>query len=191
MRYRKQVQYRIKELWNVKNSVFAGYDSDTIELMNKCFESDWSMVQKPKLDPADLERVKAEMKKSYWTIRDAFKFYASISSSTGSQTFGLTLNSYTDYLKHAGVYKEKTVTFADTDTMFFTITKREKPTNLSPGNAVIRYQFLEIMLKIGLKYSKIKDPAEAVKHFLREVVENSLKNGKAEDFRENRYWTLE
>lgn len=176
LRYRKQVQYRIKDIWDKKLSVFAEYQPDTQELMNKLFETDWSMIIKPKFNnQTDLDNVKAELKKHYWTIRDSFKYYASISSSTGSVTFALTLNSYTDYLKQAGVYKQKTVGFTDTDTMFFTINKREKPSNLNPGNAIIRYQFLEIMLRIGLKYSKLKDPGEAITDYCTNVVAKSLK----------------
>lgn len=160
--------------------------------MDKLFESDWSMIIKPKFkDDDELKHVKAELKKAYWTIRDSFKYYASIASSTGSSTFALTLNSFTDYLKQAGVYKEKTVTFTDSDTLFFTTTKRDKATNLNPGNAIIRFQFLEIMLRIGLKYSKKKDPAEGIKEFIENVVAKSLKNGKAEEFRENRLWNVE
>lgn len=166
LRYKKQVQFRVKELWNVQNSVFADYQSDTQELMNKLFECDWAMTQKPKIDKAeDLEKIKAILKKNYWTIRDAFKYYASISSSTGSCTFALTLNSYTDYLKQAGIYKNKTISFTDTDTLFFTLNKREKPSILNPGNAIIRYQFLEIVLRLSLKFTKLKDLSEGVKTF--------------------------
>jgi hypothetical protein len=192
LKYRKQIQYRVKEEWKVEKSVFADYQSDSNELMDKIFENDWSLMQPPKFDKQeDLEKAKQILKKFYWTIRDAFKYYASISSSTGSWTFALTLNSYTDYLKQAGVYKNKTVNFTDTDTLFFTTNKREKPTFLNPGNAVIRYQFLEIMLRIGLKYGKAKDSIEGLKDFWVNVIEKSLKFGKSEDFRNTRYWTLE
>jgi hypothetical protein len=166
LRYRKQIQYTTKKVWNVQDSVFNDYQSDSQELMNQLFESDWNMIQKPKFkDEEEVKKVKSVLKASYWTIRDAFKYYASIASSTGSVTFALSLNSYTDYLKQSGVYKNKTVTFTDTDTLFFTTNKREKATNLNPGNAIIRYQFLEIMLRIGLKYSKKKDPADGIKDF--------------------------
>ena len=156
-------------MWDVKTSVFAEYQPDTQELMDKLFECDWGMIQKPNFkNDHELASVKAELKKAYWTIRDSFKFYASISSTTGSATFSMTLNSYTDYLKQCGVYKEKTITFAGTDTLFFATTKRDKPTALNPGNAIIRYQFLEILMKIGLKYSKnkrMKNSGDLMKEF--------------------------
>lgn len=165
LRYRKQIQYRIKEQWKVIKSVFADYIQDNQSLMDKLFEADWSMIQKPKFEGDAEELIKGELKKAYWTIRDAFKYYSSISSSTGSMTFALTLNSFTEYLKVAGVYKGKTITFTDTDTLFFTTNKRDKPTNLNPGNALIRHQFLEILMRIGMKYLKKGPPEESVKHF--------------------------
>lgn len=188
LRYRKKVQYRIKEEWNVNKSVFADYIPDSQTLMNKLFEVDWAMTLKPKFGEGEEAKVKAELKKGYWVIRDAFKYYSSISSSTGTMTFALTLNSYTDYLKHAGVYREKTVSFTDTDTLFFTTNKREKPNHLNPGNALVRYQFLEIMMRIALKYSKQSSPELCIRHFINEVIEKSLKNGKSQDFRDNIYW---
>jgi hypothetical protein len=85
LKYRKQIQYRVKEEWKVEKSVFADYQSDSNELMDKIFENDWSLMQPPKFDKQeDLEKAKQILKKFYWTIRDAFKYYASISSSTGS-----------------------------------------------------------------------------------------------------------
>ena len=146
------------------------------------------MIQKPKFaNDEELNKVKFELKKAYWNIRDAFKYYSSISSSTGSWTFALSLNSYTDYLKYSKVYKSKNITITDTDTLFFTTNKREKATTLNPGNALIRYQFLEIMMRLGLKYTK-NDPAESIKSFTTEIIEKSLKLGRAQDFRVNRYW---
>lgn len=187
-RYKSRTQYRVKEEWKVAASVFAGYIPDSQGLINKLFETDWSVIQKPKVNDEELSKVKEELKKSYWIIRDAFKYYASLASSTGSCTFGLSLNSFTEYLKQAGVYKSKTISFTDTDTLFFTTNKKEKATLLNPGNALIRYQFLEILMKLGVKYVKNKSPSESVKAFCNEIVNNSLKYGKAQEFRVEKYW---
>lgn len=80
------------------------------------------------------------------------------------------------------------INITETDTLFFTTNKREKATNLNPGNALIRYQFVEIMLRLALKYVKKNDQAESIKEFGTEVLEKSLKTGKAQDFRFERYW---
>lgn len=182
------MQYRVKEQWKVQKSVFADYIPDSQSLIDKLFEVDWAMIQKPKFEGDEEDKIKAIIKKSYWTIRDAFKYYSSISSSTGTMTFALTLNSYTDYLKQAGVYKGKTITFTDTDTLFFTTNKRDKPSNLNPGNALIRHQFLEIIFRLALKFEKKNHVEESVKNFCENVVEQSLKKGKSQDWRLDRYW---
>ena len=135
-----------------------------------------------------LIELKQSLNKIYWYIRDAFKYYSSISSATGSSTFSLTLNSFTDYLKYAGVYRNKNISITDTDTLFFTTNKREKVSLLNPGNALIRYQFVEIMLRLALKYVKKHDHAESIREFGSEILAKSLKEGKAQDFRLERYW---
>ena len=189
LRYRKQVQYKIREQWNVNRSVFAEYKPDTQDLMNQLFEKDWNMIVKPKFEgDEEEEKVKEELRKGYWTIRDSFKYYSSISSATGTMAFSLTLNSYTDYLKQAGVYNKKTVSITDTDTLFFTTNKRDKPTQLNPGNALARFQFLEIILRIALKYGKHSNPVVQVKSFIDEIIEKSLSKGKSQEFRSKRYW---
>lgn len=189
LKYRSKTQYRVKEQWIVEKSIFADYIPDNQQFIDQLFEADWALIQKPKFeDDEELSRVKEELKKAYWSIRDAFKYYSSISSSTGSCTFALSLNSYTDYLKYAGVYKNKNITITDTDTLFFTTNKREKATVLNPGNALVRYQFLEIIMRLALKHSKKSDPAESIREFSTKIIENSLKTGKAQDFRLKRYW---
>lgn len=80
------------------------------------------------------------------------------------------------------------MTITETDTLFFTTNKREKASTLNPGNALIRYQFVEIMLRLALKYAKKNDPTESIREFGSEVLVKSLKVGKAQDFRYDRYW---
>ena len=189
LKFKSRPQYKVKEQWSVEKSVFADFLPDNELLMDQLFEADWSMMQKPKFNSEEeLNKIKLELRKAYWNIRDVFKYYSSISSATGSWTFAISLNSYTDYLKYAEVYKNKNITITDTDTLFFTTNKKEKATVLNPGNAVIRYQFLEIMLRLGLKYTKKTDWVESVRLFATEIIDKSLKAGKAQDFRENRYW---
>ena len=161
LKYKYQFEFKADVEWVRSNSVFASYQADTQGLIDKLYESDWEMIITPKFKDGDeLKQVKAELKKWYWIIRDAFKYYAALGSSTNSSVFALGLNSYTEYLKSSGIFKQKLVTINDTDTLFYAINKREKGTILNPGNSVIRYQFLEVMLRIGLKYTKQKNPVE-------------------------------
>lgn len=192
IKFKKKVEQREREQWDFHKSVFAEYQPDTQDIIDKIFEADWELISKPYAKSEDdLEKIKREMKKWYWLVRDAFKYYSSMSISSGAGTFALTLNSFTDFLKQAGLYKSGKVAFVETDTLFYSISKRDKPTLLNPGNSIIRYQFLEIIVKIGLKYSKKKDPGEAIKQFCEEIIENSLPQGKGQMFRNTRYWNLE
>ena len=54
-------------------------------------------------------------------------------------------------MKYIGLVDGKEVRFAESDTIFLTVNKRNKPTNLNPGIALVRYQFLEVLIRLALK----------------------------------------
>ena len=62
LKYRSKIRYRVKEQWVVTNSVFADYLSDTQNVIDKLFESDWKKVQKPKVSEEELAKIKTELK---------------------------------------------------------------------------------------------------------------------------------
>ena len=49
-KYVKPEVEKIRDPWLFETSLFAKYIQDTDQLMNECFEFDWALVQKPKLD---------------------------------------------------------------------------------------------------------------------------------------------
>lgn len=91
------------------------------------------------------------LKRHYWNIKEVYKYQSAIGSSSGSTTFSLPLNFYTDYIRNAKVLEGKEISISESDTLFLTINKRTKATALIPGNSLIRFQFLEILMRLGLK----------------------------------------
>lgn len=160
------------------------------------------MIQKPKLEPGktsltvinklildEEESIKQVLKQNYWTIKDIYKYQSSIGTSSLSTTFSIPLNFYTDYIRNAKVLEGKDISISESDTLFLAINKRSKQTPLNPGNSLVRYQFLEIIMRLGLKKNmSIKDSADRVRVFLEKYIISSTKIGKSQDFRWNRYW---
>ena len=138
------------------------------------------------------KEIKLVFKKHYWIIKEIFKYQSAIGTSVGSTPFAIPLNVYTDFIRNAGVIDGKEMSISESDTLHITINKRTKVTPLIPGNALVRYQFLEILLRIGLKReSQIKSLGKRVDSFLNKFILNNERNVKivkAQDFRWENYW---
>ena len=60
-------------------------------------------------------------------------------------------NAYTDIVaKQLNLVDNKVVKYAESDTLFLTVNGNKK-TSLNPANALVRFQFLEILIRLGLK----------------------------------------
>ena len=69
--------------------------------------------------------------------RQTYKYLSGLG--TNSNIFSVQLNCYTDFVKGIGLVDGKEVRFAESDTIFLTVNKRNKSTNLNPGIALVRY----------------------------------------------------
>jgi len=77
---------------------------------------------------------------------------------TPSNVFSISLNCYTDFVKQIGLVDGNIIKFAASDTVFLSINKNSKATALNPGVALVRYQFLEIMMRLALKRYEESNP---------------------------------
>lgn len=70
---------------------------------------------------------------------------------SGSGIFSVPLNAYTDFVKQINLVDGNKIRFAESDTQFITMNKRTKPSPLNPGIALVRFQVLEILVRLGIK----------------------------------------
>ena len=69
----------------------------------------------------------------------------------GGQIPSIPFNAYTDIVaKQLNLVDNKVVKYAESDTLFLTVNGNKK-TPLNPANALVRFQFLEILIRLGLK----------------------------------------
>jgi len=73
--------------------------------------------------------------------------------------------------------------------------KRAKATYLNPGVALVRFQFLEILIRLALKRYEdtglVKSKGEAVTMMLEKNLYPSYEREDPQDFRDNKYWCEE
>lgn len=70
---------------------------------------------------------------------------------SAGQVYSISLNSHTDFVKSIGLIDGKHVNISLSDTEFVSINKRNKPSPLNPAQALVRYQFVEILAKLAWK----------------------------------------
>ncbi|CDW85738.1 UNKNOWN [Stylonychia lemnae] len=186
-------EIRLKTPWSFENSIFRNYKADTDEIVKQCFEFDWGCIRKPKFDDAEEEfRVKQELYHGYKLIKNLYRPYSALGKI--GNIFAIGLNTYTDIMREVlDLVDQEHLKLNDTD-MFFIIVNSIKKGEINPANGLVRYQFLEIMMRVALKkyHSSgfCKTQSEAVaklidKNFM--PIQNSILY-QNHGWRTQRYW---
>ena len=158
--------------------------------MDQLFEHDWEFIMKPSFkDEEELEEVKMALKDNYWLIREVYKYNASYGTPAGNTPFAVSMNQYFYFWRQAKLLKNKSIIASELDTLFLMMNKRYQWTPLNPGTSIIRYQFLEVIMRIGLKkWRKYESSDTAIRNFIQYDMKPTLKVMKSQDFRDHKYW---
>ena len=153
----------IREPWTLEMCIFKVYFKETKELFEECFHADYAQVKVPKLKQSKPFEVENTCAKYYPLIREVYKFHAGMG--TNAAVFSVPLNQYSMLLNEVNLIDPATFSTADADRMFIAVNAGiNKP--LNPQHALVRYQFLEILIKIAIeKYFKnniVKSEIEAL-----------------------------
>ncbi|CAI2373014.1 unnamed protein product [Moneuplotes crassus] len=176
--------------WKFEESVFAHYQPETQDLIDQIFECDWSMISSKKFKiPEEGIAVKQILKENYWKILEIYRYQSAIGTTIGSSCFSISLNQFTEFVKSTGILGMKGINQSEIDTIFIILNKRYKKTELNPGNAVIRFQFLEALLKLSQRkaFNSVK-AIEIIRDFIENCVIPTHKQPIAQEWREERYW---
>ena len=107
----------------------------------------------------------------------------------------LSFNTYNEFfIKYLGLIDNKHIRFSDGDTLFLTVNgKRQTPMN--PATALVRHQFMEILLRLALKRfyePKIaQSEPEAVNMAFDEYFVQRCSDYDVHGWRQERYWNEE
>lgn len=104
--------------WDIRNSVFWGYIPDDSDLINKCFEYDWSYCKIPKIikNEDELHKIKNYLKSIYKPIRETYKYYAGISPCSNIPCIGQ--NAFNEIINLTSIVDGKDVKLSDIDFEF-------------------------------------------------------------------------
>lgn len=128
--------------------------------------------------------VMVSLKYHYWIIREIFKYQSAIATSANSPTFAIPLNFYTEFARVTDILSGKEISVSESDTLFLTMNKRTKASPLNPGTALIRFQFVEIIMRLALKkFPSIPSSADRVDVFMRKLIIKKSPIEKAQDWR--------
>jgi hypothetical protein len=147
------------------------------------------------MNEEEIEGIKSELGKGYKIFKSAYKYLSGVGTGSGGGVFSIPLNCFTDFVKQIDLVNGKDIRFAESDTQFLTLNKRSKPSNLNPGVALIRFQFLEIIVRLALKrYEDTKiasSKSEAIKMVYERNLYPSFGKDDSQKFRDERYWNEE
>lgn len=147
---------RPKTPWDFNKSIFAPYRSDTKDLLNRCFDIDWdnSKIAKILKNDPNLEEIQEFLRTQYREVRECYKNYAGISPS--NQVFCITKTLFNEIINsiHPSIV-DNNLTLTAIDLEFITTISGIKGGKLNPNRDLIRYQFLEIWVRLAIhKYFK-------------------------------------
>lgn len=187
---KKFLKLENKKQWGIPVSIFKDYRFDNEELIGKCFEYDWSKCKVPKIvkDKTELQKIRKYLSDNYKTIKEIYKYYSSISPQGEIWSIGQMV--FTDLCNEAQIV-DGGFRLADIDFHMKGALYSEVRNPRSPPNALVRYQFMEILVRIAIdKYYKsgiVLSHSEAVIMLIENNILRYLSNILSDKWRFDRY----
>lgn len=93
--------------WSLAKSVFAAYKDETPQLQKRVFDADWAHTKVERFikDEAEMARVREVMRRHYYQIRCAYKYYCTLDS--GGDPYSMSWNAFTTMMTTIGVPDEQ------------------------------------------------------------------------------------
>ena len=104
----------------------------------------------------------------------------------------ISFNTYNEFfIKYLGLIDNKSIKYSEGDTLFLTVNGK-KQTPMNPATALVRHQFMEIILRLAIKRyydtKQVKSEADAVKEAFREFLLPKCSDYDVHIWRKERYW---
>ena len=134
--------------WSFENSVFKDYVFDSASLMNDCFEFDWhlSRIESMVKNLKDKKKTKKYLRGVYEHLRLCYKAMSSLS---GNEIFSIGSNILTDFLYQCKII-DNLYQLRDLGVNWNSANVPLVKNQLfNPGNALVRYEFMEIIVRIA------------------------------------------
>lgn len=193
-------QERGKSPWNFSTSAFRLYKPDSKQLLDQCFEVDWTAITtkveyliKDEKDRAELKRY---LKSKYKMLRDAYKLTAGQDAQGNGMSIGK--NAFAALMQACGELVDgKTLKLTDIDLGFIAVKAADakKGNKQVPVDQLIRYNFLEVQIRLAdqkfLKSGQCSTFTEAVSKMLDGYVLPIFASTDSHTWRKNHLWREE
>eukprot|EP00930_Biecheleria_cincta_P042856 TRINITY_DN29493_c0_g1_i1.p1 TRINITY_DN29493_c0_g1~~TRINITY_DN29493_c0_g1_i1.p1 ORF type:complete len:1004 (-),score=210.82 TRINITY_DN29493_c0_g1_i1:50-3061(-) len=192
-------EYRAKKQkapWCFAKSIFAGWRFETDKLHKAALLADWQHAKVSKFikDEAEAKECLEVYQMHYADFLRIYRRCAA-QSTNGASSFGVAMTVASELLAAAGVVDERFCRLADVDTMFIAARVREKGPTAKPfvvkaSDTVLRFQFLEFLLRVAVaRYAKTGEaasPAEALDRLFQALrTEAERESGELKEFLTN------
>ena len=188
--HKKYLPVIARKEWTISESIFKDYKLDNADLLGRCFEYDWARCKVPKLikDIGQQQKVQNILSSRYQVLKEIYKYYSSISPAGEIWSIGQLV--FTDFCNEANLL-DSTFRLADIDFHLKGALYQEVRNPRSPPNSLVRFQFMEILVRIALdKYFKTgicETQAQAVEYLMEKHIVQRLGHVSANTWRIGRY----
>lgn len=142
--------------WSFHVAIFKDYKVDNDRVLDDCLDFDWrhSRVMNFVKNPEEQVELKNSVRQIYPLIKLAYK---NLSAYGGSDVFSIGSNVFTDFLNECNIIDNL---YGPSDlgvNLNSTLIQKEKGQVYNPGNSLVRYEFLEIIIRVaGDRYIRNK-----------------------------------
>jgi hypothetical protein len=183
---------RIK--WLFKTSIFKDYFTDNEKLLSDCFEFDWkhSKISNFIRGQEDQDSLRKVLKENYSLLKQSYKI---LSAYSGNEIFSIGSNILNDFLNQCKIYDSLYQSSDFGVNLNSTLVQKEKNQLFNPGNSLVRYEFLEILVRISMdRYMRGKISstiAQAMQKLLTDHLLPVIQEYKTDSWRSQEYFTEE
>lgn len=165
--------------WKFETSIFKDYVRETQKILDNCFELDWGMSRLDTFvrDPKDKKKTKAYLKSMYVHLRLCYK---TMSSFSGSEVFSIGSNTVTDFLYQCNIIDQYYLVSDFGVNWNSTNVPTRKDQLFNPGSALVRYELLEMILRIAndkyVRNKLCKNVHKSIKKLMEDHILPSIAN---------------
>ncbi|CAD8172454.1 unnamed protein product [Paramecium pentaurelia] len=188
--------------WQKEQSAFKSYQGDTQDVLDECFQFDWTCmgIQHFLKNEQEVEKVIEIMRSHYPKLKDIYKYYSSFGYNVNKQqngyqveTFNIPLNLIYDLTQELlpqdiqieEVQSQVNQIKYNCDSKFI----------YNPEKGFVRYQFIEFIFRIALLVTKQKQKpkqiVDEVYRIFQVLTERFAAFDNQQQWREERLWTKE
>ncbi|EAR90528.1 hypothetical protein TTHERM_00118760 (macronuclear) [Tetrahymena thermophila SB210] len=186
--------------WSVEQSIFSTFAKDSKELISKCFEFDWenskinTILNSYTTSPEEKFEVKQLLKTYYNMIRIFYKYHSSLGMI--GDIPAISQSQFVALANKMKISDGKLCKISDVDYNFISaLSSTSKQQNYrNPDKAVIRFQFLELIVRIAcdkyMRNGNCKNVQKTLnKFFSRKSVSQMFEEIEdPQQWRDQRYW---